>query len=92
MTVSEVRAALPQVLDRVVAGEEVTVTRHGEPVAVLVRPDRMRVRRADEALAAADRVADVLARARARELVRRPAITAARAEDLVEHVRAGRSH
>ena len=39
LTVSEARAALPQLLDRVSAGEEVTITRHGRPAAVLVRPD-----------------------------------------------------
>src|ERR1700744_3692540 len=39
MTVSEARAALPEVLNRVEAGEEVTITRHGRAVAVIVRPD-----------------------------------------------------
>lgn len=39
MTISEARAALPEVLDRVAEGEEVTITRHGRPVAVVVRPD-----------------------------------------------------
>jgi len=39
MTISEARAALPEVLDRVAGGEEVTITRHGRPVAVVIRPD-----------------------------------------------------
>jgi len=39
MTISEARAALPEVLDRVAEGEEVTITRHGRPVAVVMRPD-----------------------------------------------------
>jgi antitoxin (DNA-binding transcriptional repressor) of toxin-antitoxin stability system len=39
MTVSEARAALPEVLTRVALGEEVTITRYGSPVAVVVRPD-----------------------------------------------------
>jgi antitoxin (DNA-binding transcriptional repressor) of toxin-antitoxin stability system len=39
MTVSEARAALPEVLNRVAEGEEVTITRHGRAVAVIVRPD-----------------------------------------------------
>lgn len=39
MTISEARAALPEVLTRVEAGEEITITRHGSPVAVVVRPD-----------------------------------------------------
>jgi antitoxin (DNA-binding transcriptional repressor) of toxin-antitoxin stability system len=38
MTMTEARAALPQVLDRVAAGEEITITRHGKPAAVVVRP------------------------------------------------------
>jgi antitoxin (DNA-binding transcriptional repressor) of toxin-antitoxin stability system len=39
MTISEARAALPEVLTRVAAGEEITITRHGSPIAVVVRPD-----------------------------------------------------
>jgi antitoxin (DNA-binding transcriptional repressor) of toxin-antitoxin stability system len=39
MTLSEARAALPALLNRVAAGEEITITRHGSPAAVLVRPD-----------------------------------------------------
>lgn len=39
MTVSEARAALPEILNRVADGEEVTLTRHGQAVAVIVRPD-----------------------------------------------------
>lgn len=39
MTVSEARAALPEVLTRVAQGEEITITRHGSAVAVVVRPD-----------------------------------------------------
>jgi antitoxin (DNA-binding transcriptional repressor) of toxin-antitoxin stability system len=41
MTMTEARAALPQVLDRVAAGEEITITRRGKPVAVVLRPDVM---------------------------------------------------
>jgi antitoxin (DNA-binding transcriptional repressor) of toxin-antitoxin stability system len=39
MTVSEARAALPEVLTRVSQGEEITITRYGSPIAVVVRPD-----------------------------------------------------
>ena len=39
MTISEARAALPEVLNRVAEGEEVTITRHGRPIAVVIRPD-----------------------------------------------------
>lgn len=39
MTISEARAALPEVVNRVTDGEEITITRHGQPAAVVVRPD-----------------------------------------------------
>lgn len=91
MTVSEARAALPQLLDRVRAGEEVTITRHGEPVAVLVRPDTLRARRADEVLATAEGVRDALARGRRSPLSDRPMLRPDRADALVAEVRAARS-
>lgn len=68
LSVSEARASLPDLLDRVAAGEEITVTRHGRPVAVVVRPDALRARRADEALAAGDRVRHLLDQARTARL------------------------
>lgn len=91
MSVSEARAALPLVLDRVLAGEEVTITRRGEAVAVVVRPDVLRARRANEALAVAQRVRDLLERGRAHLLPTRSKLTAQRADALVEDVRAARS-
>jgi antitoxin (DNA-binding transcriptional repressor) of toxin-antitoxin stability system len=39
MTVSEARAALPEVLTRVAQGEAITITRFGSPVAVVIRSD-----------------------------------------------------
>jgi antitoxin (DNA-binding transcriptional repressor) of toxin-antitoxin stability system len=39
MTLSEARAALPEVVNRVAQGEEITITRYGRPTAVVVRPD-----------------------------------------------------
>ncbi|MBI2168826.1 MAG: type II toxin-antitoxin system prevent-host-death family antitoxin [Actinobacteria bacterium] len=91
MTVSEARAALPQVLERVLAGEEVTLTRHGKPVAVVVRPDRLRVRHADEALAAAERLRDRLDQGRSTSLRSRPTLTKERADALVTDIRAERA-
>lgn len=91
MSVSEARAALPEVLNRVVAGEEVTITRHGRPVAVVVRPDTLRVRRADDALANAERIRDLLAKSRTVELDDAPPVVAGRADELVAEVAAGRS-
>ncbi len=91
MTVSEARAALPRILDRVGAGEEVTITRHGKAVAVLVRPDALRVRRADGAMASAATVRAALERGRSARLADRPALSEPRADALVAEVQAGRS-
>lgn len=54
MTISEARAALPEVLDRVAEGEEVTITRHGRPIAVVIRPDVVWQSGADVPLGNAD--------------------------------------
>jgi antitoxin (DNA-binding transcriptional repressor) of toxin-antitoxin stability system len=75
----------------VLAGEEVTITRHGREVAVVVRPDAIRVRRADRALAEAERLRDLLARARSAPLSDAPVVSAERAEELVAEVAASRS-
>jgi prevent-host-death family protein len=91
MTVSEARATITEVVDRVIAGEEITLTRHGKPVAVVVRPDSLRVRRADDALAAAERVREVIERARSEPLGARPALSAKRADALVADLRAARA-
>lgn len=91
MSASEARAALPEILDRVLAGEEVTITRHGRAVAVVVRPDALRVRRADRALTEAERLRAVLDRGRNARLAEAPAMSAERAEELVGDVAAGRS-
>jgi prevent-host-death family protein len=90
MTVSEARAALHELLERVAVGEEVTITRHGQPVAVVVRPDALRTRRADEALASAASVRDLLAAGRRSSLPAAGGLSAARADELVAAVRAGR--
>jgi antitoxin (DNA-binding transcriptional repressor) of toxin-antitoxin stability system len=91
MSVSEARAALPEILDRVLAGEEVTITRHGREVAVIVRPDALRVRRADQSLAEAERLRDLLDRGRNARLSDAPAMSVERAEELVAEVAASRS-
>lgn len=91
LTVSEARAVLPQLLDRVSAGEEVTITRHGRPAAVLVRPDTLRARRADEAMAGAKMVRDALERGRKSPLSARPVLRKTRADALIEEIRTARS-
>lgn len=91
MTVSKARAALPQILQRVLAGEEVTITRHGEPVAVVVRPDTLRARRASERLSDADRVRDLIANSREAKLHPRPTLSEQQAAELLADVQAARS-
>jgi len=88
--VSEARATLPQILDRVTDGEEVTITRHGRPVAVLVRPDLLRVRRASAAFEMAADVDRLLRDARDLPVDAGGALSVEYAEALVAHVRSGR--
>jgi antitoxin (DNA-binding transcriptional repressor) of toxin-antitoxin stability system len=89
LSVSEARAILPEILDRVERGEEVTITRHGRPVAVLLRPDAVRARRAEEAIGRAREVADLVSAARGRPLPE-PALSAEHARDWVDAMRADR--
>jgi len=90
LTVSEARAGLPELLTRVEDGEEITITRHGRAVAVLVRPDTLRPRRAERVLADAEHVHQLLATARTTPLTGSGEVSADRAEELIAEVRAGR--
>lgn len=90
MSTTEARAALPELLDRVEAGDEVTITRHGRPVAVVVRPDALRVRRAADALKGAERIRDALSAAARSRPGTAGRLSEARAEELIDEVRAGR--
>jgi antitoxin (DNA-binding transcriptional repressor) of toxin-antitoxin stability system len=90
MTASEARAALPEILDRVGDGEEVVITRHGRPVAVVLRPDALRSRRADAALRTADEVRAALATGREAAIAPRSGLSIERAEELVRTIQAGR--
>ena len=91
MTVSEARAALPEVLNRVADGEEITITRHGRAVAVIVRPDVMwRRSRAEEALGEADRLRDLLEAAADTELTVPGGVSEQYAEELIAAIRADR--
>jgi antitoxin (DNA-binding transcriptional repressor) of toxin-antitoxin stability system len=89
LTVSQARAALPELLTRVEEGEQVTITRHGRAVAVLVRPDVLRTR-ATVVIEAAERVHDLLLAAASSELPPGPGLTQERAEELIGEIRAGR--
>jgi antitoxin (DNA-binding transcriptional repressor) of toxin-antitoxin stability system len=90
LTISQARASLPELVTRVEAGEEVTITRHGRPVAVLVRPDVLRSR-ADVIIEESERLHRVLSDAEATPPGAGPAITAERAEQLIAAIRAGRN-
>jgi prevent-host-death family protein len=90
VTVSEARGSLAQIVDDVQGGEEVTLTRHGRPVAVVVRPDRLRVRLADAALADAEQVGQLLREARQAKLPVEPRLTLEQGTALLADVRASR--
>lgn len=53
-TATEARAALPAIIDFVTEGEEITITRHGRPVAIVLSPEALRRRRATEAMKLAE--------------------------------------
>ncbi len=88
--VSEARATLPDLLDRVERGEEITITRHGKAVATLVRPDTLTARRADAALTQAEQLHDLIEQGRQTALNALPGIDPSRADALVDEVRASR--
>jgi len=90
MTVSEARAALPHLLTRVEGGEEITITRHGRPIAVVVRPDALRSRRALPALADAEHLHELLESARTAPLPASVGLSAERAEELIAAIRRDR--
>jgi antitoxin (DNA-binding transcriptional repressor) of toxin-antitoxin stability system len=90
MTVSEARAALPEVLNRVAEGEEITITRHGRAVAVIVRPDIMWSRsRAEGVLAEAEQLRTLM-NAAAESVLPAGGLTHQYAEDLIAAIRDGR--
>jgi antitoxin (DNA-binding transcriptional repressor) of toxin-antitoxin stability system len=89
LTVSQARASLPELLTRVEEGEEVTITRHGRAVAVLVRPDVLRAR-AHVVIEDALRIHELLRIAAASELPAEPGLTEQRAEELIAQIRADR--
>jgi antitoxin (DNA-binding transcriptional repressor) of toxin-antitoxin stability system len=90
LNVSEARAVLPELLDRVAGGEEITITRYGRPAAVLLHPDALRTRRAESLIRRARHVGMLVASAGSEPLA--PGVLSAeRAEELVEAVRSGRT-
>ena len=47
----EAKTHLPELLERVIKGERITITRHGVPVAVLQPPESMRKTEPKKAIA-----------------------------------------
>lgn len=90
VTVSDARASLPEIIERVTAGEEVTLTRHGTPVAVIVRPDRLRSRQVDDTFRAAERILDLVHEARDRPVTAVAHLSPEEVDEWVAEIRAGR--
>lgn len=88
--ISEARATLPELVDRVASGDEIVLTRHGRPVAVLVHPTALRARRAEGALDEAQRLGGILAEAKASKRANHH-LSATRADELIAHIDAGRN-
>jgi len=86
--VTDARAHLPEILQRVEDGDEITLTRHGRAVAVIIRPDAVRGRRAASALDAAAQIMTSIEEAtRSNEP---GALSSDRAEELITEIRAER--
>ncbi|MGL5857973.1 MAG: type II toxin-antitoxin system Phd/YefM family antitoxin [Angustibacter sp.] len=90
MPVSEARRRLRAAVDLARSGEDVTLTLHGEVVAVLVSPDVLRQRRATPATDRAKTLLDDLRRAREERPPLRADMTARRATALAAQVRRDR--
>lgn len=89
MSISTARACLPALVDRLLCGEEVTITRHGEPVAALVRPEAMHTRPVADPSSLATILSARLDQARTQP-PRRVESRAGWADELVAQVRADR--
>lgn len=90
VTATAARSSLPAILERVAKGGEIVITRHGRPVAVIIHPDALRVRRNEALFDAADDVADLLDEAAATDLADAPVLTTQQADERVRELRASR--
>lgn len=91
VTVSEARASWADVIERVIAGELVTVTRHGEEVAIIARPDVFNRRRISSAVDAAGRLHRTLRALADEPLQPEKGLTVDRAQVLVAELQADRA-
>jgi antitoxin (DNA-binding transcriptional repressor) of toxin-antitoxin stability system len=89
LTVSEVRARLAEVLDRVEAGAEIIITRRGRPAAALLRPDAVRAVHRQRTIERAWEIGRMLEEARHHPLGD-PTMSVERAEELIAEIRADR--
>jgi prevent-host-death family protein len=69
VSISDARAMLPALVAEAAAGEDITITRHGQPIAVLVRPQRLRRPEVQKYFDAADHLGEQLEAARHLPLV-----------------------
>lgn len=90
ISASDARQTLPAQLDRVEAGEEVSITRHGKVVAVLVSPESVRPPRARRAWEMADRIGEMLDDARRQPSPIQDGLSSDDAEAVVIGIRADR--
>ncbi|MBS1673586.1 MAG: type II toxin-antitoxin system Phd/YefM family antitoxin [Actinobacteria bacterium] len=90
ISASDARQTLPALLDRVEAGEDLAISRHGRVIAVLVKPERLRSRRAADAWKVADDLGQRLEAARSQPLSVEPALSHEYAEELIDWIRDGR--
>lgn len=89
--VTEARAMLPDLLDQVLDGNEVTITRHGRPVAVLVSPDKWKARRSGPIFEAARKLRGELDEARAHPVQKIvPTMSHEMAGEILKEIRDGR--
>lgn len=86
---TEARSRWTEVLDRVVEGDEVVITRFGRPVAVIVTPAAFAQRRAGRAIDQTDRCRDFVDLARTSSSS--SGTSSSRADDLVARLRADRN-
>jgi prevent-host-death family protein len=87
-TVSEARAKLPELLDLVEKGEDVTITRHGKAAAIFVNVERWHRRRDLDIFREADRLAKSLEAARSQPMP--DPIPSMDAEAMIREIRNGR--
>jgi prevent-host-death family protein len=90
LSLTEARARLPELLDRVAAGETVHITRHGRRSAVLVGDDVWMKTRRHDVLVQADELGRRLREARGKPLLPVPLDTEWDVEGHIAEIRAGR--